>query len=154
MASASYTLARGKELVALHLTGWTFDLDHARTRVGCCHYADKRITISRHLIAYLAEDEVDQTILHEVAHALVGHEVGHSKPWQRMARSLGYTGGRTIEVPEARMGARWRGVCKEGHEVFRHRKPSRRVYCGTCAQKHRRNVITWEDRGLGLLGSG
>jgi predicted SprT family Zn-dependent metalloprotease len=154
VASASYTLVCGQKLVALHLTGWTFALDHARTRVGCCHYADNLITVSRYLIAYLADDEVDQVILHEIAHALVGPKVGHSKPWQCMARSLGYTGGRTIEVPEARLGTRWRGVCQEGHEVFRHRKPSGRVYCGACARQGRHRFIQWEDRGLGQLASG
>ncbi|MCL1923684.1 MAG: SprT-like domain-containing protein [Propionibacteriaceae bacterium] len=133
---------------------WTFALDHARTRVGCCHYSLNKISCSRYLVAYLAEDEVEQVILHEIAHGLVGVRAGHSRRWMSQARALGYTGGRTIEVPEARLSARWRGVCSLGHEVLRHRKVNRRAYCGTCARKGLRRELTWQDRGLGLLARG
>ena len=143
----------GAALVARHLgSTWSFGLDHARTRLGCCHYSSKKITCSRYLVAYLAPDEVEQVILHEIAHGLVGARAGHGKKWAEKAASLGYTGGRTIAVPEARLSARWRGTCSAGHEVFRHRISSRRSYCGLCAKAGVRHPITWQDRGLGLLG--
>lgn len=148
MASAQYTVAAGRRLVGRYLTGWRFGLDHARTRLGCCHYDQRRITCSVHLVAYLANDEVDQIILHEIAHALTGQAAGHGAPWRRQAQRLGYTGGRTVEVPEARLSARWRGLCPAGHEVLRHRKPARPVDCGRCAAAGRRARITWQDRGL------
>ncbi|MCL1907380.1 MAG: SprT-like domain-containing protein [Propionibacteriaceae bacterium] len=152
MASADYTRRRGRELVQHHLgPSWSFALDHARTRVGCCHYSDKKITCSRYLVAYLADDEVDQVILHEIAHGLVGARAGHGRRWMSQARALGYSGGRTIEVPEARLSARWRAVCSCGQEVLRHRRISRRVYCGRCARLGVRRELIWEDRGLGLL---
>ena len=151
MATAKYTLATGSSLVASHLgSSWSFGLDHARTRLGCCHYAKKTITCSTYLIAYLADDEVEQVILHEIAHGVVGPSVGHGRAWLATARKLGYTGGTTIEVPEARLSARWRGVCTHGHEVFRHRLTKRRTYCGTCARAGTRRELTWHDRGLVL----
>ena len=152
MASAAWTKAAGGELVRRHLGApWSFGLDHARTRLGCCHYDEKRITCSAYLVAYLADDEVEQVVLHEIAHAKVGHAAGHGARWARQAKALGYTGGRTIDVPEARLSARWLGTCGAGHEILRHRRPSRRVYCGACAKVGQRQVITWHDRGLGLL---
>lgn len=151
MASAAYTLASGTDLVARHLDGWSFGLDHARTRVGACHYAARRITCSTYLVAYLADDEVDQVILHEIAHGLVGQKAGHTKVWLRQARRLGYLGARTIEVPEARLSARWLGVCRAGHQYYRHRRPTRVAYCSLCAHRAR---IDWQDRGLGLLARG
>ena len=155
MASAQQTLKIGQDLVARLLgPNWSFGLDHARTRLGACHYAEHKITCSRYLVAYLADDEVEQVILHEVAHGLVGQGAGHSKVWQRQAKALGYTGGRTIEVPEARLSARWRGTCPLGHEVLRHRRPTRRVDCGLCYKAGRRRPITWQDRGLDLLAHG
>jgi predicted SprT family Zn-dependent metalloprotease len=102
----------------------------------------------------LADDEVEQIILHEIAHGLVGVHEGHGRTWVKTARSLGYVGGRTIEIPEARISARWQGVCVRGHEVFRHRKPKYRAYCGTCANQGRRRELTWTDRGLGLIARG
>jgi len=134
--------------------GWSFGLDHARTRLGCCHYHQKKITCSTYLIAYLADDEVEQVILHEIAHGLVGAEAGHGKVWQRQAAALGYTGGRTIDVPEARLSARWLGVCPMGHEILRHRRPARKAYCGACARRGVRGRVTWQDRGGDLLARG
>jgi len=155
MATAAWTKTAGAGLVRRHLgKDWSFAMDHARTRLGCCHYEEKKITCSAYLVAYLADDEVEQVILHEIAHALVGHAAGHGKKWVRQAQALGYTGGRTIDVPEARLSARWLGRCGAGHEVLRHRRPSRTVYCGACAKSGKRRIITWHDRGLGLLARG
>lgn len=155
MATAAWTAARGKALVARYLPpAWSFGLDHARTRLGCCHYADQRITCSTYLVAYLADDEVEQVILHEIAHGLAGVRVGHGQAWKRQARALGYTGGRVIEVPEARLSARWLGRCPAGHEIYRHHRPSGPVCCGSCAKAGLVRPIAWQDRGLGLLARG
>jgi len=155
VATAAWTKARGETLVRHHLgRDWSFSLDHARTRLGCCHYEEKTITCSTYLVAYLADDEVEQVILHEIAHGLAGAGAGHGKTWVRQAKALGYTGGRTIDVPEARLSARWRGECGAGHEILRHRRPSGRAYCGACARVGKRRVISWQDRGLSLLAHG
>ncbi len=155
MATAGWTLRTGEALVRRHLgPDWSFGLDRARTRLGCCHYQERRITCSAHLVAYLADDEVDQVIRHEIAHALAGVGAGHGPRWRRWAQSLGYTGGRTIELPEARLAARWLGTCGAGHEILRHRRPSGTVYCGLCARAGVRRPVAWQDRGLGLLAHG
>lgn len=155
VATPAWTSHRGKALVATHLgPDWSFGLDHARTRLGCCHFDQKTITCSRYLVGYLADDEVEQVILHEIAHGLAGAKAGHGKAWQHRARALGYTGGRTIDVPEARLGARWLGTCRAGHQIYRHRRPSGRVYCGACAKLGKRHPVTWQDRGLDLLPHG
>ncbi|MDR2974757.1 MAG: SprT-like domain-containing protein [Propionibacteriaceae bacterium] len=133
---------------------WAFGMDHARSRLGCCHYDSRRITCSVYLVAYLAEDEVEQVVLHEIAHAQAGVKAGHGRGWFNRARALGYTGGRTIDVPEARAASRWLGVCAAGHEIYRHRRPRGRVCCGACAKDGSRRPITWQDRGLGLIARG
>jgi hypothetical protein len=93
-------------------------------------------------------------VLHEIAHALAGRAAGHGVAWRNKATHLGYTGGRTFDVPEARLSARWLGVCADGHQVYRHRRPRSPVWCGTCARAGFRHKISWEDRGLGLLARG
>jgi hypothetical protein len=37
-------------------------------------------------------NEIKNTILHEIAHALVGNEYGHNIVWQNKAKELGVTG--------------------------------------------------------------
>lgn len=54
-----------------NLVGWSFEFDNAQKRFGCCNFNKKRITLSRILTTLNSEAEVEDTILHEIAHALV-----------------------------------------------------------------------------------
>ncbi|HQK32467.1 MAG TPA: SprT-like domain-containing protein, partial [Phycicoccus sp.] len=58
------------------LTGWTVVADRAKTRAGVCRFAKRQIGLSRPLTELHSEAEVRDTILHEIAHALVGPEHG------------------------------------------------------------------------------
>ncbi|MDR1265150.1 MAG: SprT-like domain-containing protein [Propionibacteriaceae bacterium] len=147
MTTLAWTRRRGEELVAAHLPRWSFDLDQARARVGCCHYADHKITLSRHLVVHLSAAEVDQALLHEIAHALAGHRAGHGPQWRRAAARLGYTGRRTVAVPAARLQARWLARCPHGHEYRRHRRPSTVAYCRPCSQRGEWFALEWTDQG-------
>jgi predicted SprT family Zn-dependent metalloprotease len=69
--------------------GWIFDYDNAKRRAGCCHYDDEKITISKHLVLYNnSYDEIVNTILHEIAHALAPRESGHDYKWRKIFRDL------------------------------------------------------------------
>ena len=57
--------------------GWTFRWDRAVRRFGICNYSKKRITVSRTLAALNDFAKSEDTVLHEIAHALVGRGVGH-----------------------------------------------------------------------------
>ena len=64
-------VARG--LLAEHgLTGWSVVLDRAKTRAGVCRADRREIGLSAPLTALHSPEEVRDTILHEIAHALVG----------------------------------------------------------------------------------
>ena len=71
----------GRELLGESLTvrGWTFGFDRARRRLGVCRPRDKRITLSAHLSRTLPPAEVEDTVRHEIAHAL-DHELHPSCP--------------------------------------------------------------------------
>jgi predicted SprT family Zn-dependent metalloprotease len=135
-------------LIKLHLDpSWTFAFDHARTRFGACDHHKKRITISRHLAASADDDDVHQVLLHEVAHAIAGARAGHGAHWLRVARELGYEGGRTHNHAVAHDQARWLGVCPSGHELIRFRRPNRPTSCAQCHPRfHREFLIEWVDR--------
>ncbi len=114
------------------LDGWTFAFDRARVRAGACHFRDRRITLSRAITAAQDEAEVQETVLHEVAHALVGPRHGHDAVWRRTARSIGATGERCYSVDQPVVPGRWQGRCAAGHVVHRHRRPERLLLCARC----------------------
>jgi ribulose-5-phosphate 4-epimerase/fuculose-1-phosphate aldolase len=79
-------------LMAEHgLCGWRIKLDHARRRAGLCDFSAKVISLSRHYVRHAEPDHIRDTILHEIAHALVGPRHGHDAVWRRKAREIGCT---------------------------------------------------------------
>lgn len=77
------------ELMKKHgLTGWHFRFDHARRRFGSCQPTEKLITLSRPLTLLNTIDQVRDTILHEIAHALVPGD-HHGSKWKAMCRKIG-----------------------------------------------------------------
>lgn len=136
-------------LIALHLdsTVWSFGFDSAKTRAGLCNYQAKRITVSRYLAARFDDDEIHQVLLHEVAHAMAGSRSGHGVKWKAVAQEIGYVGRRTHDGTVADALAPWVGTCPKGHELFRYRKPTRAMSCGTCSRRFDPvNSISWEYR--------
>lgn len=83
-------------LIAL---GWTFRFDKATSRLGACHFHKKEISLSRLMVTYGELEDMEQTMLHEIAHALLPPEAGHYKPWKVLAASIGYTGERCGRNP-------------------------------------------------------
>ena len=114
------------------LHDWAFAFDRARVRAGACHFRDRRITLSRALTAAHEEAEVRETVLHEVAHALVGPRHGHDEVWRRRAVAIGATGERCYSADEPVVPGRWQGRCVAGHVVHRHRRPTRLLVCTRC----------------------
>ena len=146
MTSLDQVRDRAEELLRLHLGGgsWSFGFDHAKTRAGQCDFAKRRITVSRHLAARFSNEDVEQVLLHEVAHALSGARAGHGPAWRRTARSIGYTGSRLHDGPIASELAPWVGTCPAGHEHYRYRTPTRPLACAKCSRRFdERHLITW-----------
>lgn len=139
----------GEALIRLHLDGsWSFGFDHAKRRAGQCDYAKKRITVSRYLAARFDDDEIHQVLLHEVAHALAGHQAAHGAAWKRVARELGYTGGVTHRGAAVEL-APWVGRCPAGHTAYRHRRPTRPTSCAGCSRTFdSRHLFTWTRRDI------
>lgn len=79
--------------------GWTFEFDRAVRRLGQCDSAKKQITISKHFTGAANEDEFEQALLHEIAHALLPASAGHSWDWRLKAREIGYRGSRLANNP-------------------------------------------------------
>lgn len=57
--------------------------------LGLCSHKDKCIILNAHHIDIHPDVEIDDTILHEVAHALVGPNHGHNDVWRNKAKEIG-----------------------------------------------------------------
>ncbi|MFK5633490.1 MULTISPECIES: SprT-like domain-containing protein [unclassified Ornithinimicrobium] len=122
-----------RSLMDLHgLTGWEFAFDRAKVRAGATHFGTRRITLSRHLTAAHDEPEVRETVLHEIAHALVGPRHGHDEVWRARAVGIGASGARCYTADQPAVAGRWQGRCAAGHVVHRHRRPERLLLCARC----------------------
>ena len=117
------------------LNDWQFQLDHARQRCGSCNYSRRKITVSRHLLQHNAPEEITATILHEIAHALVGPGHGHGPRWQAMARSIGAEPQATNDRAEM-PAPRWALQCTACNSIVarRHRRRMNTALyrCGYC----------------------
>ncbi|QRV02282.1 SprT-like domain-containing protein [Arcanobacterium phocisimile] len=124
--------ALAQELMAFHgLTGWSFAFDRAKRRAGAAHFDRKQITLSRALTEASDDDAVRDTILHEIAHVLVGPGHGHDRLWQETCVRIGGSGQVRLRNAPHIPGA-WVGVCPAGHRVERFRRPSRPLSCAIC----------------------
>lgn len=128
-----------KNLIKEHgLVLWSFEFDNSKRRFGCCFHGRNRITLSKSLVLLNDEARVRNTILHEIAHALVGVGHGHDAVWKSIAIQIGCDGNRCystkeVETPEAK----YQAVCgKCNHIHKRHRQPRKSTSCGVCSSRY------------------
>ena len=141
--------ALGRQLMNQHgLSDWGLTFDNAKTRAGICRSAARQIGLSRPLTQLHSDAEVRDTILHEIAHALVGAEHHHDALWRAKAREIGCTGQRCVSRGEAQLSGDWKGTCPAGHTVTRHRRPTRAMSCSACSRRFDPTaLIEWTYRG-------
>lgn len=77
--------------------GWALKFDRARGRLGMTSYRTRTISLSRVLTELNPVEQIRNTILHEIAHVLVGGYHGHDSTWKAKALSIGCTGEKTTD---------------------------------------------------------
>ena len=103
--------------------GWSGGLDSAERRFGICRPSQKKITLSRPLVSLNSYEEVLDTILHEIAHALAvmetGENCGHDERWKAICRRIGARPNRCYDSDEVNSPqAPWALVHRETGEVL------------------------------------
>lgn len=132
-------IAQG-EMFAHGLTqrGWTFAWDRAKQRNGQCDHMAKRITMSSVIVPLTSEEHVRNTILHEIAHALVGPGHGHDSVWRAKHIALGGTGercGATLDLDAHIAISKWRIVCSTHGETLGHvQRRGKRLLRSVCRE--------------------
>jgi len=114
------------------LIGWTFGFDHAVRRAGCCNFRRKRISMALQFARRADEAEIRDTLLHEIAHALVGKKHNHDEVWRAKALQIGCSGERCHDL--CFTPPRYIVACRNG--CWR-----------ATAERRRRNVVCRECRG-------
>ena len=133
-----------RELMRKHLLlDWRFEFDNSKRRFGVCNFNTKTIGLSKKLTELNGIKEVRDTILHEIAHALVGPGHGHDKTWKTMCRKIGAKPKRCYDESKVNSPeARYVGECPACKKVFtRDRKPMSTRWSCFC-QKGK----PWEER--------
>jgi predicted SprT family Zn-dependent metalloprotease len=86
--------------------GWVFQWDGAKRRYGQCSYSTKVLSFSKFLTEHSEEQDFMDTVMHEIAHALVGPGFGHGVVWRRKMIELGQKPDRTKSGNVAQVEAR------------------------------------------------
>ena len=126
--------------------GWQFKLSRANTQFGLCQHGRKTIKVSKLLASVNDPLRVRNTILHEIAHALVGPRVGHGDRWRKQAMALGCSGraGSKLTMVEAPLRVLHCHRCGHTQSFRRFRLPRwlTRGRCHKCHLGKTREVLT------------
>lgn len=141
-------LARG--LMDEHGLGdWQLVFDRAKRRAGICRAAERTIGLSGPLTRLHSREQVRDTVLHEIAHALVGPQHGHGPRWRAMARRVGASPDRCLPQDAPTVPGAWVGTCPAGHVITRHRRPTRVSSCRECGAGFSTSTIfAWTHHGV------
>jgi predicted SprT family Zn-dependent metalloprotease len=80
------------------LSNWYFSWINKKSTYGQCFHNGKIISLSiPYVLACNDVNEIEDTIRHEIGHALTPDDKGHGKEWKAMAKKVGYTPKRCSE---------------------------------------------------------
>lgn len=122
------------DLLQIHeLKTWSFKFDYSTRRAGSCRYHDKTITLAFELARSGSDDDVRDTLLHEIAHALVGRRHHHDAIWKAKACEIGCSGERTHRLQFS--PPRWTVTCENRCWSHTAQQRNTKLICRKCGGK-------------------
>ena len=125
------------------LNSWNFKFDSAKTRFGLCNFKTKTISLSKVLVELNNEKEVKDTILHEIAHALVGVDNNHNKIWKETAKSIGCSGERLYSnkvIEPKPVLIRYCETCGKESKYYK-KNYGKKISCGHCSKTYNKKYL-------------
>ncbi len=134
-----------RELLAAHgLYDWTFVFNRRKRAMGYCYSCTKTIELSIYFVERNSDEVILDTLLHEIAHGLVGTDHGHDEVWKAKCLEIG---AKPERYGQANMPVgRWRAQCGCcGRHFHRFRRPKRLLgwYCMQCGIEQ--GALTWRQ---------
>lgn len=135
-----------RQLMAEHgLSHWHFKWIKSNNCFGQCDYLNRCIILSFPLVESNGVEQVRDTILHEIAHALAGLKAKHGPLWVMVAKRIGCDGKRCftwndVNKPEALQPKDgYVGACECGPRThYVKRDPSEYTFPSFCSKCHKR----------------
>jgi predicted SprT family Zn-dependent metalloprotease len=138
-----------RQLFAEHgLVDWSFEFNRRKLHMGLCLFGPRQIALSIYFVELNNDDSIRDTLLHEIAHALVGPGHGHDAVWKAKCLEVGARPERLCSEAIMPLGS-WHAICPGcGRLHHRHRRPKHMVgwHCSYCGRE--RGRLTWIHAGL------
>lgn len=137
MGRANEVARKARQLMNQHGLGhWVFQWDRAKRRLGCCNYQRCTISLSLHYVLRgdIEMAEIEDTILHEIAHAIAGSAAGHGPRWKSACQLVGANPSRLYDG-EVEIAGRYQARCGCGRLHHLHRKPTCNRVCRNCRER-------------------
>ncbi|MDZ8119663.1 SprT-like domain-containing protein [Pontiella agarivorans] len=112
---------------------WRFEFDRSTRRAGSCNYQEKIITLAFDHAANSSPAEIQDTLLHEIAHALVGRKHHHDAVWKAKAIEIGGSGERTHRLQFST--PRWSVTCENRCWTHTVQQRNSKLICRKCGAK-------------------
>jgi len=124
-------------LFAMHGLGdWTFRYNKRKRAMGLCVYQRRSIELSLFFAGRNSPEEILDTLLHEIAHALVGPKHGHDGVWKKKCVEIGARPQRCGAANMPR--GKWQAGCGQcGKRFDRCQRPRvmKGWYCPCCGPR-------------------
>ena len=136
------------ELFRLHrldVGGWRLEFRNYGHRLGSCCSRRRLIALNAFYADQNTEAHVLDTLLHEIAHALVGPSHGHGPIWKAMARKLGAVPKACSKTGVVIRPGKYQATCPTCARRFhKYRRPKYIVgyYCPSCGKERGRLVFS------------
>ncbi len=129
-----------------NLEQWEFKFDLAKKRLGGCHHGKMLISLSKSFVELNEESVVKNTMLHELAHAIIPSYHGHDKVWERKFIELGgkmrtHADYRKIIKPLPK----WKVSCDSCPRNSEAHRRNRNLICGGCYRRGHHGNLIWKE---------
>lgn len=129
---------------------WSFRWNKRKSHLALCDFGNKTIQLSIFYAQIGSHEDINDSILHEVAHAIAGPDAGHGPKWKKVCREIGARPircGKTVP----NMPSKYKGTCPGcGHIYSAHRKLSNMNtrLCGIkgCDAKRTKSYVVWKEQ--------
>jgi predicted SprT family Zn-dependent metalloprotease len=140
-------VAIARELFQQHgldARGWRLEFRNYAHRLGTCCSRRRIIALNAFYADKNAEAVVVDTLLHEIAHVLVGPAHGHGPVWKAMAQKLGCIPKACSKTGLVLRPGKWQASCPSCAQQFhKYRRPKKvRYFCPSCGKERGRLVFT------------